>query len=247
MTTRAYARKAEKYARYRWDYAPGAIHAIFEIAGLTVQSCVADLGAGTGILTRPFVERVGQVYLVEPNLEMRQQAEPLAGPTCTLIAARAEQTNLPDQSVDLVTVAQAIHWFDPEPARREILRILKPGGWLALIRNYGTDSAMSEAMTPLMTAEYGVASVTSSPYPSQPPGFYFGQACFQKLIFPFVLRQDWETFIGSLCSAAYCPDEDDPRFPRLAAAARAVFERFSQNGWRDEPGETELIIGQPKF
>jgi len=72
--TRRFSSKAEKYAKYRWDYAPQAIQTIFEVTHLSAESSVADIGSGTGILTRHFVDKVKCVFAVEPNREMRQLA-----------------------------------------------------------------------------------------------------------------------------------------------------------------------------
>jgi protein-L-isoaspartate O-methyltransferase len=66
-----YSPKAESYAKYRWDYAPAAVETLFEIAGLGLHSALADLGAGTGILTRRLCGRAGQIFSIEPNPEMR--------------------------------------------------------------------------------------------------------------------------------------------------------------------------------
>ena len=73
--TDVFSAKAEKYAKYRWGYAPQSIQTIFETTRIGKQSCVADIGAGTGILTRVFVGRVEQIFAVEPNPEMRAIAE----------------------------------------------------------------------------------------------------------------------------------------------------------------------------
>ena len=83
------------------------------------------------------LENGNPVFGVEPNTEMRQAGERLlaAFPKFTSVAGTAEATTLPDQSVDFVTAAQAAHWFDREHARREFVRILKPGGWLVLLWN----------------------------------------------------------------------------------------------------------------
>jgi ubiquinone/menaquinone biosynthesis C-methylase UbiE len=78
-TKTAYSSKAEKYARYRWDYSPLAIQAVFDSAHITRASSIADIGAGTGILTRHFVGRAGRVWAIEPNAEMRQMAEKCIG------------------------------------------------------------------------------------------------------------------------------------------------------------------------
>lgn len=125
-----YSNKAENYAKYRWDYAPAAIEAICEIAQLSAHSSIADIGAGTGILTKHFAGKVQKVYAIEPNLEMRQIAatELASSPSVSVMNGSAEATKLPGQSVDTITVAQSIHWFDPEPAKQEMLRILKKNG-----------------------------------------------------------------------------------------------------------------------
>src|SRR5262245_16285570 len=133
-TTTVYSPKAEKYAKYRWGYAPQAVQTIFDIARISDEEVIADVGAGKGILTQHLANWFKQGFAFEPNPAMRQMALKTLEqyPTCQVIDGSAEATTLPDQSVDLITVAQAIHWFEPEPARAEFLRILKPGGWLAL-------------------------------------------------------------------------------------------------------------------
>lgn len=242
-----FSTKAAKYARYRWDYTPAALQAIFETARLSTQSRVADLGAGTGILTRHFAGRVGYVYALEPNPEMRTLAgQTLAGlPACAVVAASAEAVPLRPASIDLITVAQAIHWFEPAAARREFLRLLKPGGWLAVLYNSGTDEALGQAIKNLYTPEHGVNSaILIGGPPPQPQDYFFGSDDFQTLGFPFTRRQDQETFTGSLASASYAPDEDHPLYPAFVHTAHEIFARFSRDGWLDLPGLTELHIGQ---
>ncbi len=246
-TKAAFSSKAEKYARYRWDYAPQAIQAVFDIVPITHASSIADIGAGTGILTRHFAGRAGRVWAVEPNPEMRQLAQKALQPyaSCTVLDGSAEATTLPDHAVDVITVAQAIHWFDPESARAEFLRILKPGGWLALLRNTGADDRLSRATDELLTPENGVDfSRVARPPDRKPVGFYFSHEAFQTMTFPFAYRQSWEEFIGSQLTASFAPDEDHPLYPAFESAARRVFDEFSVDGWLESRGETELVIGQ---
>ena len=249
-TRQVYSTKAEKYAKYRWDYAPQAIAAILEITQPSARSILADIGAGTGMLTKHFVDKAQRVYAVEPNAELRRiLARDLQAFLCVCVLdASAEETTLPDSSVDVITVAQAIHWFDPEPARREMLRVLKSGGWLALVRNYGMNKEKGEAIGSLMTEEYGADFTVVTDRPKEVPNqFYFGHDHFQKLTFPFRSSQNWEQFIGSLTTVSFMPDEDHPLFGKLEAKAREVFTHYSQDGhWLFE-GETELIIGQPSL
>ena len=95
---------------------------------------VADIGAGTGKLTRQLRERGLDVIAVEPSAGMREQLR-RAVPGVPVLAGTGEQIPLADGSVDLVIVAQAWHWVDPERAVPEVARVLAPGGRLALLWN----------------------------------------------------------------------------------------------------------------
>ena len=248
-SNKVYSTKAEKYASYRWDYSPAAIETIFRLAQISSRSTMADLGAGTGILTKHFEGKVRQIFAIEPNLELRQFLTKALGtsPAVTVLDSTAENTGLPPTAVDLITVAQAIHWFEPEPTRQEMRRILKPEGWLALLRNYGTGQPeKSQSIGHLMAADYGADFTVVNQRPAGKfPRYYFGHDDYRRYTFPFVFSQTWEEFIGSLTSASYMPDEDNPLFPRLEIKAREIFDLYSEDGsWLVE-GETELIIGQP--
>ena len=97
---------------------------------LTENSEIADIGSGTGILARMFLDNGNRVVMVEPNDDMRHAGERLLSWYGRLdsVAATAEATGLSESSVDFVTVGQAFHWFDPVAAREEFTRVLRPGG-----------------------------------------------------------------------------------------------------------------------
>jgi SAM-dependent methyltransferase len=95
---------------------------------------VLDLGAGTGKLTQPLVDAGLKVTAVEPSEQMREQLS-AAVPGAVVRPGRAEQIPLADGSVDVVVVAQAWHWFEPELAVPEVARVLVPGGTLSLVWN----------------------------------------------------------------------------------------------------------------
>jgi len=247
-TKTVFSTKAERYAKFRWDYAASAIESIINITQMAINSTIADIGAGTGILTKYFVAKAQKIYAIEPNIELRQilTRELGAFPSISVMAACAEATKLPDNSVDVITVAQAIHWFDPEPARQEMMRILKDDGWLVLLRNHGTNSEPNKAVQGLMTEEYGANfSVVTERPKEKPSRFYFGNDEFQTFVFPFAFQQGWEEFFGTLTTVSFMPDEDHPLFPKLETEAKKVFSQYSNHGcWKVE-GETELIIGRP--
>jgi ubiquinone/menaquinone biosynthesis C-methylase UbiE len=242
-----YSSKAKKYSRYRWDYAVQAIQGIFDTANISAESVVADLGAGTGILTKHFIGKVRRIYAIEPNPEMRQVAKEAfrSSPSCIVKEGCAEETRLADGEVDVITVAQAIHWFSPEPANTEIHRILKKRGWLAILRNYSTNELINKEIAKLSVPEYGVNPIPRSLQTKNTPiSYFYGHNHFELKTFPFQFQQSWEEFIGSITSASFMPDEYHPLYAKLENAARNIFMKLSINGQLEVQGDTELYIGQ---
>jgi SAM-dependent methyltransferase len=150
--TRGFA-AAERYERGRPDYPAAAIDAIADRCGLRPGRTVLDLAAGTGKLTRLLVPTGAAVLAVEPVPEMRAELERRVRGVAVL-GGTAERIPLADRYVDAVTVGQAFHWFDADSALREIHRVLKPGGAVALIWNARDErdelqAALSDIIDPL--------------------------------------------------------------------------------------------------
>jgi SAM-dependent methyltransferase len=133
MAARGFAQSAEAYELGR----PGYPAAALEPLTLSPDLVVLDLAAGTGKLTRPLVASGATVIAVEPVAEMRAALPD----SVRALDGTAEQIPLEDASVDLVTVAQAFHWFDGDAALDEIHRVLRPGGRLALVWNRRVENA----------------------------------------------------------------------------------------------------------
>jgi SAM-dependent methyltransferase len=131
---RGFAEAVEAYERARPSYPPGAVARVVRQFGLGSASTALDLAAGTGKLTRVLVALVGRVVAVEPSDAMRGELRRRL-PEVEALAGVAEAIPLADNSVDAVFVAEAFHWFRPELACREIARVLRPGGGLALLWN----------------------------------------------------------------------------------------------------------------
>jgi SAM-dependent methyltransferase len=239
-----FSSKAEIYLKYRFDYTPEVVRTILAVTHASPQSVVADIGAGPGTLTRHFAGLVGKLYAVEPNSAMRALAtRTLAGfPSCQVIAGRAEGTTLPAHTVDLITVAQALNWFDPEPTRAEFMRILKPGGWLAILKYRGTDQEIGELLEKAMPAETDTGHLMKGL--GVPPSFYFGHDDISIHRIPFTVVETWEGFQGGITSTSYAPDPDTPWYPAFERQIKEVFDRFSNRGLLEMHGNFELQLGQ---
>jgi SAM-dependent methyltransferase len=127
---RSFGPAARHYDTYRPSYAPDALVAALGERALRV----ADVGAGTGILSRQLRGLGHDVVAVEPDDLMRARLVEVS-PDIAALAGTAEALPLPDASVDAVVAGQAYHWFDVERAHPEIARVLRPGGVLAVVRN----------------------------------------------------------------------------------------------------------------
>jgi ubiquinone/menaquinone biosynthesis C-methylase UbiE len=133
--------RAETYAKYRPGYPDDLLRFLETL--VAPPGTVADIGSGTGILTRQLLKSGYHVWAVEPNQAMRMAAERTLGdcPLFRSVLGTAEATTLEDRAVELITCAQAFHWFDRLQTRLEFSRILNSNGWTALLWNERQEDA----------------------------------------------------------------------------------------------------------
>ena len=124
-----FATVATQYASYRPTYPTALIHDIVSLAGGPAITAL-DLAAGNGQATTALASACATVYA--SDLAYSQIAAMPRVPNVHPYVSRAEQTGLPDASIDLICVAQSMHWFDIDAFHREVRRIGKPGGVIAV-------------------------------------------------------------------------------------------------------------------
>lgn len=135
MDIEKYTFNAEKYFKYRTEYSKEFIDYLYENVGLSKSSIIADIGSGTGKLSKQLLLNGSYVYCVEPNHDMRRVAQNDLSKFSNFISidGTAENTTLLNSSVDFITVGTAFHWFDMEQFKKECQRILKPNGKVILV------------------------------------------------------------------------------------------------------------------
>lgn len=225
--TERFTSRVENYVKYRPGY-PDALVRKLESLGLRPGAQVVDVACGTGISTELFLRNGYRVMGVEPNAAMRAAAEARG---FKVRDGRGESTGLPGGYADLVVCAQAFHWVDALAARREFLRITKPGGLIAIVWNMRRKTA-----TPFL-GELERLLVESSPeYAAK-----FADRNDERVDVPAVFAPmpveewvgeneqvlDWTGLEGRMLSASYVPLGDDGFLQRL----REIYDRRQENGF----------------
>jgi SAM-dependent methyltransferase len=139
---------ADKYAVFRPTYPPALFdHLLSLVPG---RERAWDCGTGNGQVAAVLAETFAQVFATDISATQLQSATP--NERIEYSVQPAEKTHFPDAAFDLITVAQAIHWFDFDAFYHEVNRTIRPGGLLAVI---GYDLVrFGPAIDPVLDAFY---------------------------------------------------------------------------------------------
>jgi SAM-dependent methyltransferase len=240
--------RVDDYVRFRPGYPEALLDWLARECGLRPGASVADVGSGTGIFSRLLVARGARVWGVEPNAAMRAAAERLLAGEARFVSVEgsAEATTLPPRSVDLVTAAQAFHWFDPPRTRVELARILRGGGFVALVWNQRKDCPLNtdyEAMLERFAPEYGAVSERNRAADAKILAF-FAPEVPRVARFHYEQVFDAEGLRGRLRSSSYAPREGDPLHEPIYARLDAIFRTHQTGGQVVFPYETLVWYGR---
>lgn len=235
-STSRFSRRVNDYVRYRPGYPDELENVLRRRVGYHHDLVVADVGSGTGISSRYFLDRGNTVYAVEPNRDMRSAAEEWLGTYSKYhsVEGSAEDTRLEQHSIDLVVAAQAFHWFDPLAARREFERILRPRGAVVLLWNERKLDASPfliayERLLRDISEEYRHISRNEATTDSSMDQF-FGPERWGSEDFPNRQAFDLEGLIGRALSSSYVPLAGHPRHDEMLDGLRRIFARHAVDG-----------------
>ncbi len=232
-TVTRFSNRVANYVKYRPGYPKEVLELSKTEMGLNQDSVVADIGSGTGLSAKLFLENGNTVYGVEPNAVMREAAEDYLKEFANFVShdGTAENTNLNDETIDFVIAAQAFHWFDAERTRVEFQRILKPGGLVVLIWNERqldtTDFLRGyERLLKKYATDYD--SVRHENIDQERLGVFF-EGEFERATFSNVQVFDFEGLRGRLLSSSYMPAEGHASFPALEKELAELFAKFAES------------------
>ncbi len=222
--------KGAVYAAARPRYAEGLLEYLASKERLEPGALVADVGSGTGIFSEQLLDVGLCVIGVEPNADMRAQAEhALCGRKgYRSVCGTADAMGLPDDSVDCVTAAQAFHWFDADAFKRECRRILKPGGIVAIVYNMrDVESPYMQAFAQL-TWRFGPTfkGFSNGLDEATLPDFFNGTCDVKWWDNPQLLTRD--AFVARALSSSRAPREDDASYLQYLEELNALFDRFAE-------------------
>jgi SAM-dependent methyltransferase len=249
QSTRRFSDRVENYVRYRPDYPPALLQWLHREFGVSASWLVADIGAGTGISSKMFLDAGHQVIAVEPNAPMRAAAEQwlAAYPAFRAVDGRADATGLDDGSIDLISAAQAFHWFDPEASRREFQRILRPHGLAAIYWNsrrlVGTPFLEGyEALLRNYSPDY--ASVAEH-YPDEAQmRVWFGEGFRGTARFNHAQLLDFDALRGRLMSSSYAPQAGHINHEPMLHTLRELFDACADHGRISFDYDTCVYVGE---
>lgn len=247
--TSRFSDRVESYVRYRPDYPQQILDALARDCGFHTASVIADIGSGTGILSKLFLQNGNAVFGVEPNPEMRKAGEQFLRDFSNFhsVEGTAEQTGLTAKSVDFITAGQAFHWFDPEKCKVEFHRILGEAGWLVLIWNH----RLLEA-TPFLKAYEKLLNIHGTDYDKVQHRAMnndlvkpvFGARQFMLRTFANSQVLDYEGLKGRLLSSSYVPNQNNPGYESMVEALSDIFDKHQTNGEIKFEYETKMFFGQ---
>jgi ubiquinone/menaquinone biosynthesis C-methylase UbiE len=245
--TKRFTGRAFFYSTSRPRYPQRILDILRTVIGFNETLIIADIGSGTGLLSQLFLENGNRVLAVEPNSEMRNLAEESLSkfPKFLSIPGTAEHTGIESASVDVVTVGQALHWFNCEASSREFARILKEDGHVCIVYNDRDNEDPFMKDYDLIVKKYARnrASVPSidDTYLSK----FFKNGKYSKFSLPNEQTLVLEGLLGRMTSASYMPSpSDEYQFAMLREDVGRLFKRYEKLGRVRSLYDTSVLLGK---
>lgn len=245
--TNKFNQKANAYSFGRPAYANAFIDFLYSEQGFNRKSIIADIGSGTGIFSKQLLDKGTIIYAVEPNNDMRINAENKlkSFENFHSVNGTAEHTTLENNSVDFITVAQAFHWFNAILFKKECDRILKPNGKVFLIWNTRDTAADLNIQQGLLFKKFCPDFVGFSGGIKENDericAFFDNE--FVRVEFDNPLSYDREKFIQRSLSSSYSLNKENKNYDQYLKTINDLFDRYAINEVLTVPNKTVAYFG----
>jgi len=242
-TTR-FSDRVENYVKYRPSYPSQIIPFLEETIGLQKDHRIADIGSGTGLFSELFLAKGYEVIGIEPNEAMRRASDRKLSKYggFTSRAHRAEKTGLRSHSVDLLTVAQAFHWMEMLPTKKEFTRILKPGGHIILAWNIRLKNSAFMIAYHELKQEFAIEHHAVDQINPEAIQFFYEPLKAQEKSFDNQQLLDFDALKGQLLSSSYIPLPGNPRYEDMITRLAALFVAHNEKGFVRMNFETKVYL-----
>jgi SAM-dependent methyltransferase len=246
--TKRFSNRVDDYVKYRPGYPATIINYLQDNFALTSNKTIADIGAGTGILTALFLDAGYTVWAIEPNKEMREKSVELLKhyPTFISLDATAENITLPANSIDAIIAGQAFHWFDVEKSKASFKKILKQDGLLVLIWNERKTSTPFEIEYDNLIIKHGKDYVKVNHRnisDKDIQDFFYPKTCALK-VFENHQVFDFDGLKGRLLSSSYMPAKDTAGYKEMLLDLVQLFKKHEKNNNIRIDYDTKVYTGK---
>lgn len=249
MENHVFSGRAQDYVNFRTDYPEFLRTYIKKNLDLKKDDILADIGAGTGLLAKCFLEMGNTVYGIEPNADMRKEGEQILAEfqNYRSVQGSAEKTGLEDSSVNLIVAGNAFHWFDPLEAKKEFKRILKSGGRVFLVRTDWKeypDERMQEYDRIIMKYCTGRGGIVTDPELERKVmnDFFsdYKRLVLGESLFPYTKEQ----VKGRFLSTSFSPKVGDASYQKAMEELDQLFDKFQKGGKFSFGSLATVVIGR---
>lgn len=226
--------KARNYSKYRPSYPDEYIDYLIKKGNIQNDSVIFDVGAGTGIFTELLLKRGLSVVAVEPNLDMSVYIEELIKKYSNLrfMNSLAEEINYHKKDVDLITVAQAFHWFDIKKFKNQCKNILKDKGKVALVWN------VRDEKSEVIRESFDICTRLCKDFKGFSGGIgddinniksFFKDGKYDYIEFENNLEYTLEMFIGRNISASYATNKGEKNYSIFIDELIKLFNKYKND------------------